>query len=217
MITTWTITNCTSVCSFQTQAGQSVITTLSELFIPAQTLAYGIYELQLTVAMVASPALTSSASVYVEIIPSSILVNLVQFGTSAITSGQQTDLILNPGTFSVDPDSTTFNASVSFHIFVFMRLCSIYLVHRIGTIRTIVNNTIFIIQLILEVCSRLFSSIIPVSRKDRVCTSHIYLSHHHLLYRQWNSMAIRFDCLPKIIGDNSCWLAHHQSNVSIRC
>ena len=139
---------------------------VSELFIPALALAYGIYELKLTVAMVASPALTSSASVYVEIIPSNITANLVQFGTSVITSGQQTDLILNPGTFSVDPDSTTFNASVSFHIFIYIRLCSIYLVHRIGTIRTIADNTIFITRLILEVCSRLSSSIIPVSRTD---------------------------------------------------
>jgi hypothetical protein len=62
--------------------GQTVTTTLSELFIPAQSLAYGTYELKLTVTMTAVPNLTSSASTYVQIIPSNIQANLLQFGTS---------------------------------------------------------------------------------------------------------------------------------------
>jgi len=93
---------------------QTVITTSSEIFIPAKTLAYGIYQLTLTANMVAAPHLSSSASAYVEIAPSDITVNLVQFGTSMITRGYQQALLLDPGTFSVDPDTTTFNASVSF-------------------------------------------------------------------------------------------------------
>ena len=92
---------------------QSVTTTFSELFIPAQSLAYGIYELKLTVAMTAVSNLTSSASTYVNIIPSSIQANLLQFGTSMITQGHQQNLTLDPGKFSIDPDTTTFNASVS--------------------------------------------------------------------------------------------------------
>ena len=64
--------------------------------------------------MLAAPHLTSSISVYVRIISSSITPNLVQYGTSMITRGYQQDLLLDPGTFSVDPDAVTFNASVSF-------------------------------------------------------------------------------------------------------
>jgi hypothetical protein len=92
---------------------QSLITTLSELYIPSRTLAYGIYELKLTVTMSISSSLTSPASVYVQIKPSSIIPNLVQLGTSMITNGHQQDLLFNPGMFSIDPDSNTFNASVS--------------------------------------------------------------------------------------------------------
>jgi len=110
----WTITNCNiSTCSSQVQVDQSVITTLSELFIAAKTLAYGTYELKLTVTMSAVPNLTSSAWTYVKITASSIQANLLQFGTSMITQGYQQNLALDPGTFSVDPDAATFNASVS--------------------------------------------------------------------------------------------------------
>ena len=63
--------------------------------------------------MVVASHLRSSASAYVIITPSGITANLIQFGTSMITRGQKQDLLLDPGTFSVDPDATTFNASVS--------------------------------------------------------------------------------------------------------
>ncbi len=66
--------------------------------------------------MVATPQLSASASAYLRITPSGITANLVQYGTSMITRGYQQDLLLDPGTFSVDPDTTTFNASVSFLI-----------------------------------------------------------------------------------------------------
>jgi hypothetical protein len=96
--------------------GQAMTTTLSELFIPAQSLAYGTYELKLTVTMIAVPNLSSSASTYVTITPSSIQANLLQFGTSMITQGHQQNLTLDPGKLSVDPDMATFNASVSWNI-----------------------------------------------------------------------------------------------------
>ena len=89
------------------------MTTFNEIFIPAKTLPYGTYELTLTVSMSAAPQLRSSASAYVKITPSGITANLVQYGTSMITRGYEQDLLLDPGTFSVDPDATTFNASVS--------------------------------------------------------------------------------------------------------
>ncbi len=83
------------------------------MYIPAKTLPYGIYELTLTVAIMNSPSLTTSSSIYVQIIPSDIIANLVQYGTSMITSGHEQDLKLDPGTYSVDPDENVFNASVS--------------------------------------------------------------------------------------------------------
>jgi hypothetical protein len=118
---------------------QSMTTTLSELFIPAQSLAYGIYELKLTVIMTAVPNLTSSASTYVKIIPSSIQANLLQFGTSMITQGHQQNLALNPGKFSVDPDTTTFNASVSRNILHHIYDLFYSFIHRIGSTPTIVE------------------------------------------------------------------------------
>ena len=110
----WTIANCTSTCSYPIRLDQIVIATPSELYIPSNTLNYGIYQLTLTVSMVAAPQLSSSASVYVKIIPSDITVNLIAFGTSMITSGYKQDLLLDPGTHSIDPDVELFNASVSF-------------------------------------------------------------------------------------------------------
>ncbi|UJR38826.1 hypothetical protein I4U23_031491 [Adineta vaga] len=108
----WIISNCnTSSCLSEVRIDRGVITTLSELFIPAQSLAYGTYELKLTVTMTAVPNLISSASTYVKMVPSNIQANLVQFGTSMITQGHQQNLTLNPDKFSVDPDTSTFNAS----------------------------------------------------------------------------------------------------------
>ena len=63
--------------------------------------------------MVNLPSLTTSSSVYVHITPSGITANLVQLGTSMITSWHEQDLKLYPGTYSVDPDEDIFNASVS--------------------------------------------------------------------------------------------------------
>jgi hypothetical protein len=112
-ITKWTISNCTSLCSSQIQIEQIIITTSSELYIPARTLPYGTYQLTLTVSMTSAQHLTATASAYVTITPSGITANLVQFGTSMITRGHQQNLILDPGTYSVDPDATVFNSSVS--------------------------------------------------------------------------------------------------------
>jgi hypothetical protein len=91
----------------------TVLTTFSELYIPARTLAYGIYKLDLTVTMIKYPLLKTTVSVYVQITPSEITANLVQLGTSMITSGFETDLTLDPGSYSVDPDQNVFNATVS--------------------------------------------------------------------------------------------------------
>jgi hypothetical protein len=87
--------------------------TLSELFVPSNTFNYGIYRMTLTVKMINSPNLISSSIVYVQIIPSPIQVQLIQFGPSMIIRGQQQTLILDPGTFSIDPDEMYFNSTVN--------------------------------------------------------------------------------------------------------
>ncbi|UJR11342.1 hypothetical protein I4U23_015523 [Adineta vaga] len=86
-------------------------TTFSELYIPARTLLYGLYEIKLTVNMINLTNLSSSATVYVRITASGITANLIQFGTSMITRGNRQDLQLDPGNYSIDPDQNTFNAS----------------------------------------------------------------------------------------------------------
>ena len=110
----WTIHNCSSAqCSSPIEVHPMIATTYGELYIPARTLPFGVFQLKLTVTMAASANLSSSSSTYVEIVPSGIVVNLVPYGMSMITHGQQQSLELNPGTFSVDLDGDVFNASVS--------------------------------------------------------------------------------------------------------
>ena len=91
----------------------SIVQSFSEIYIPARTLPYGIYELRLTVTMIAAPQWTSTVSAFTHITPSGITANLVQFGTSLITRGHDQDLLLDPGQYSVDLDGDVFNASVS--------------------------------------------------------------------------------------------------------
>ena len=116
MNTQWSIYNCTSNCTSSFQLGQTVVTTTNEIFIPAKTLPYGTYQMKLTASMAVATSLTFTTSAYVKIVPSGITPNLVQYGTSVITRGRQQDLLLDPGTYSVDPDATVFNASVSLNV-----------------------------------------------------------------------------------------------------
>ena len=110
------------------QLPPSIVTTTSELYVPARILQYGTYELKLSVAMAAAPNLISQASAYATINPSGITANLVQFGTSMITRGHGQDLLLDPSSYSVDPDALTLNASVSIYADCtnasIMRFCS---------------------------------------------------------------------------------------------
>ena len=55
-------------------------------------------------------------SAFVKINPSGITANLVQYGTSVVTSGQNQDLTLDPGYYSINPDDNSFNASVGHRI-----------------------------------------------------------------------------------------------------
>jgi len=114
LITKWTIKNCSSTCSYEIQLDPTIIETkFSELYIPSRTLAFGIYQLELTATIIASLNLTSSTSAFVKITPSGITANLVQLGTSMITIGHQQELKLDPGSHSLNPDGYAFDANVS--------------------------------------------------------------------------------------------------------
>ena len=113
IITQWTISNCTSVCSTPIVTDSSIITNFAEIYIPSRTLAYGTYQLKLAVTIGTTIDLASFASAYVKINPSGITANLVPFGTSMVTRGHEQDLTLDPGSYSVDLDGYAFNASVS--------------------------------------------------------------------------------------------------------
>jgi len=95
------------------QLNSVIVTTSSELFIPLQTLQYGIYQFELTVTMTNSSWFDVSKSTYIEIIPTKIIVNLFYLGTSMVTNGYEQDLLLDPGKYSIDPDNQIFNTSVS--------------------------------------------------------------------------------------------------------
>ena len=112
MQTQWTILNCTGLCSQNTIIDPNIATGFSELYIPSRTLPFGIYQLKLTVTMIAMPQLNTSASAYVELTPSGITANLVMYGTSMITRGYDQNLTLDPGTYSVDLDGSSLNRSV---------------------------------------------------------------------------------------------------------
>ena len=133
----WTISICNSTCSSAFSFDQSIKTTLSELYVPPRKLPLGIYRLTLTVSMSMSSSLRSSDSAYVRITPSNITANLIEFGTSMITSGYQQNLKLDPGTYSVDPDADQFNGSVS-HIFLRISISNLRIL-RIGLIHIIVE------------------------------------------------------------------------------
>jgi hypothetical protein len=112
----WIIKNCTStICSFEIIVSEKVITTFSELYVPSRILPYGIYELTLSMVMTDVPTLKSSSTAYVRITATGVTANLVQLGTSMITRGDQQDLLLDPGSFSVDPDEDSFDPSVSIY------------------------------------------------------------------------------------------------------
>jgi hypothetical protein len=100
-------------CLNQTQFNHPVETSHPHLFIRAQTLGYGVYQMELTVTMIDFPHLTSSSSVYIEIIQSTIFPNLLSSNSLIITHDYQQNLIFNPGEFSLDLNSITFNKSVS--------------------------------------------------------------------------------------------------------
>ena len=119
----------------------SIRRTGAEIYIPSRTLPLGTYEVQLRVNMASVANAISFQSAYVQINPSGVTANLVPYGTSMITRGHKQDLILDPGLYSADRDGYAFNASVRDEVpleeFSFIQ----FLLHRTGSINTIVAFT----------------------------------------------------------------------------
>jgi hypothetical protein len=138
----WTLANCTSASCLTLHPQQidpAIHTSFAELSVPARTLPFGLYELRLHVTMNISGNITASQAAYVRITPSGFTANLVQLGTSMITSGVRQNLRLNPGLYSVDRDGFPFNASVGLRCTPsFVRVASLVVI-RIGATHTIVD------------------------------------------------------------------------------
>lgn len=125
----WTIEQCSdSLCSIRRsiQGINSLSLTLSELYIPARFFEYGIYRFTLN-------AFNSSMSIYVKIISSSILVRLMPFNVMTIRQGQQQSLMLDPGSYSIDPDRISFQQTVRIRIII-KRITLLKFFFRNGTI-----------------------------------------------------------------------------------
>ena len=106
----WTISNGSN--SFIVDS--SILTSSSELFLPSRTFPFGLYQLTLTMTWNHSSTPTRlSRSISVQINPAGITANLLPLGTSLITRGEEQDLQLNPGLYSVDGDEQQFNAEVN--------------------------------------------------------------------------------------------------------
>ncbi|UJR18151.1 hypothetical protein I4U23_005051 [Adineta vaga] len=80
----------------------------TELYIPARTLPYGLYEVNLIVTMIDYPSLKTSQSVYIRIIPSNPTAKLLPLGTSMIIKGYERNLTFDPGTYSMNSDNNVF-------------------------------------------------------------------------------------------------------------
>lgn len=111
--TSWLILNCTLNCSVPATLNSLIELSPYEVFVAARGLTYGSYEMKFIATITNPPYLTSTLSAFVKINPTGITANLVQNGTSAVTSGQNQRLLLDPGSYSVNPDENSFNASVS--------------------------------------------------------------------------------------------------------
>ena len=141
MITGWSIKTCPGNCTLLYRLPSTVTAMSSELFIPMNLLASGIYELTFTVTIMARSNMSSSMSTYVSILPSNPIVNCIALGTPMISHGHRADLTLNPGLFSIDPEMASLMASVSFPL----SNCTLMLfrLSRIGSMNTIAASMVF--------------------------------------------------------------------------
>jgi hypothetical protein len=107
----WMILICSSTCSNQVELDSSIDITSNDLFIPIQTLSKGLYEFKLTITINDSPTLTSSSSVFIEIIQSNLITSFVPFSSSMIIHDYSQDLILDPWKYSRNLNTISFDTN----------------------------------------------------------------------------------------------------------
>ncbi len=117
----WIIYNCTFNCSILNQLNEKIKTTSSEIYFPSKLLTFGIYEFNLTFSL---SSFFFSKSIPIKIVRSEkTIVNLIQFGISEITLGQNQQLLIQPGKYSFYDDGTKLIENVCrricFHLFLF--------------------------------------------------------------------------------------------------
>ena len=83
-----------------------------ELFIPPRMLDYGLYEIKLIVTMNNLTRLSAETKIYLNVVRSAVIVRLIPSAVSSVSHYYRQDLKLDPGAFSIDPDSDTFNTTV---------------------------------------------------------------------------------------------------------
>jgi hypothetical protein len=105
---TWTVNQISNTGNKSNiDLAQNPTSYLSELILQANTLMYGLYEINLEVKLVTSDKsspLSSLIKTYIQIIPTGIVVNAIENGISSILIGSQQNLTLNPSRYSFDLD-----------------------------------------------------------------------------------------------------------------
>jgi len=125
----WSIYLCdttSQICS-QTPALIQLVSQLSsaktsEIYLQGQALPLGTYLFNLTVSLSAVSGFATSAYTYINIIQSNLQVNLLSNGTSSITNGITQSILFQPGVYTVDPDSTYFDPTVNYLVFIIRRI-----------------------------------------------------------------------------------------------
>lgn len=112
----WTIARCnisTNSCAI-INLQSDIRLADSELIISAKRLSLGIYKIELTAQLITtSDTYVSSSTVYIQIIPSSLVyVFVTKSKTTVMTIGKNQDLLLEPGSYSVDGDGNNIKIDV---------------------------------------------------------------------------------------------------------
>lgn len=92
----------------------SIATSNEDLVIAAHILQFGVYKIELTVTMIHNSFSVAPVFTYIEIVRSSILVNLIESNATTIIQNFEKDLVLNPGEFSTYSNQTAIKKSVCF-------------------------------------------------------------------------------------------------------
>lgn len=84
----------------------------SEIYIRAQQLPLGTYLFNFTVSMNSQANFAGVGFTYIKIVSSDLQVNMLPNGTSVITAGVTQSVLLQPGVYTLDPDSSYFDPRV---------------------------------------------------------------------------------------------------------